>query len=130
MTIRFAAAWGGATPVVLRPLCLSAPLDAVNDNQLTAVLPASAPHPVQPDVGAAIGGVSLIDDPYNDALYHDALHHFAVHGLSAAEVARGHAQTADAMGDRKSCNRWIAICRQFDRRMANRFLRTLSREHP
>jgi hypothetical protein len=103
MTIRFAAAWGGTTPVLSRSLCLGAPLGASNDN------PPSprrlALHAVQPEAELDAGLAA-------------ALMHFARHGLSAATQARDEALAAHASGDVEASARWLGICRQLDRRMA------------
>jgi hypothetical protein len=103
MTIRFSAARGGVTPGYARKLCASAPLGAVNDNPRNidgnladTAEPAEITMPILPD----------------------ALRHFAQHGLSAALQARLKAEAASAEGDELACARWLAICRQFDRRMA------------
>lgn len=48
-----------------------------------------------------------------------ALKHFAEHGLSAATVARKHAEQAFFRGDRRSYIHWLGICRTLDRRMAS-----------
>jgi hypothetical protein len=116
MTIRFAAAWGGTTPAIARSLCRGAPLGAVNDNEATSrpVLrtpaaprsPQAAPHA-------------------DDALLATTLMHFARHGLSAASKARAEAEAAHASGDARASARWLAICRQFDRRMADAVARRL-----
>lgn len=112
MTIRFAAAWGGTTPAIARSLCLSAPLGAVNDNlpRLRPLLrTVKSPAPAATD----------------DAALAAALMHFARHGLSAASHARAEAEAAHALGDAPARTRWLAICRQLARRMADAAARRL-----
>ena len=48
-----------------------------------------------------------------------ALGHFARHGLAAAGAARDSAEAALLAGDRMQHQRWMAICRTLDRRMAD-----------
>lgn len=109
MTIRFAAAWGGATPAIMRSLCRSAPLGAVNDNFRMLTVrritqrTARTPAPVE----------------NGDELLTAALRHFGRHGLAAAAKARSEAILAHAAGDIDGRNRWLAICRHLDRRMAS-----------
>ncbi len=91
MTIRFAAARRGDSPVLARMLCASVPLRAANDNSWSL----SA-----------------------DELVQAALRHFALHGLGAAQQASENASAAFFAGDRQAYNRWLAICRVLDRRMA------------
>ena len=50
----------------------------------------------------------------------EALRHFAVHGLCAAERARDLALDARRNGEEDEFERWLAVCRLFDRRMAAR----------
>ena len=108
MTIRFAAAWGGATPAIMRALCPSAPLGAVNDNQRSLSLCRNNRRPVQ----------ALTEVDGDGRALTEALRHFARHGFAAAVIARTKAMEADAAGDGASRDRWLAICRQLDRRMA------------
>lgn len=115
MTIRFAAAWGGARPAIMRALCPSAPLGAVNDNRRAITLCSSAPRQAPP--GIEVDGQQLLTD---------ALRHFARYGLAAAARARCEAEVAQAAGDSQGRDRWIAICGQLDRRMANACARSLS----
>jgi hypothetical protein len=116
MTIRFAAAWGGMTPAIARSLCPGAPLGAVNDNP-----PRGRPvlRTVRSPAPAAPGA--------DDALLAAALMHFARHGLSAASRARAEAEAeaAHASGDTGASARWLEICRQLDRRMADAAARRL-----
>jgi hypothetical protein len=92
MTIRFAGARAEATSVIGAWRCRSAPLCAVNDNTW---------------------------EPLGDTVVGAALRHFARHGLSAAEHAATHAASALCAGDRDGGLTWLAVCRQFDRRMAD-----------
>lgn len=123
MTIRFAAAWGGKSPAIVRALCPSAPLSAVNDNHhrprghlAAAVVAAYAPSCSHPQEAA------------NDQrLLAEALRHFARHGLSAAAHARANAEAARASGDDETCRWWISICRQLDRRMADALANRIAR---
>jgi hypothetical protein len=112
MTIRFAAAWGGTTPAIARSLCPSAPLGAVNDNQ-------PRPRPVLRTVKSPTPAA------LDDATLAAALMLFARHGLSAASRARAEAEAAHALGDVRASTRWLAICRQLDRRMADAAARRL-----
>lgn len=107
MSIRFSAARGGTTPGFAYPLCPSAPLDAVNDNGRRAGRPGALATRARDDASIA--------DPL---VLPEALRHFAVHGLSSALKARAKAEAASAAGDELACVRWLAICRQFDKRMA------------
>lgn len=67
----------------------------------------------------------------NDALRLDetpvaaALRHFARHGLAAAELAAARARVAFQSGDIMSAADWLLICRQLDRRLADRVAATL-----
>ena len=92
MTIRFAAAQRSDSPFLARLLCASVPLRAANDNCW-----------------------SLSGDEIMKA----ALRHFARHGLAAAEQASAFASAAFFAGDRTEYQRWLAICRVLDRRMAD-----------
>ncbi len=125
MAIRFAAAKGHAIPVLSRVQCVSAPLDAANDNADRKCRSGS--------IGLSI--VSRETPPSANMMLHaandsqiltDALHHFARHGLSAAEHARRNANAARLEGDVSTCSWWIAICRQLDRRMADQFERHIA----
>lgn len=129
MTIRFAAAWGGSTPVIVRALCPSAPLSAVNDN----------PAPHGPRLRAARHDFASRSPQHrplsktlpkacnDERMLFEALRHFAKHGLSAAAHACGRAEAADADGDGSACERWLAICHQLDRRMAEAALRRIGK---
>lgn len=117
MTIRFAAAWGRTTPAMVGVLCCSAPLSAANDNRRADATPRRwIQHRTAAEATA------------NGRLLTEALHHFARHGLAAAARARAEAETAAAAGDDASRDRWIAICHQLDRRMADACLRNLKRQ--
>lgn len=117
MTIRFAAARGGITPVIIRALCPSAPLSAANDNG-GLLFPARSKAARG---RAARTAYAAIDNE----LLAETLRHFARHGLAAAAQARKEAEKAAAAGNRKARDRWIAICRQLDRRMAEACARKL-----
>lgn len=116
MTIRFAAAWGGITPAISRALCPSAPLGASNDNRRPVRLACSRKE-AQP----------LAELSPDERLLADALRHFARHGLAAAAKARSEAVAAARAGDHERRDRWLAICRQLDRRMAEDCRRGFSR---
>ncbi|MAC59807.1 MAG: hypothetical protein CMH85_16385 [Novosphingobium sp.] len=118
MTIRFAAAWGGATPAITRALCPSAPLGAANDNRRTMAL-----H------DAACARTRIRATPQHDPhLLSEALRHFGRFGLGAAAQARSEAEQADRRGDREAREHWLAICRHLDRRMATACACAFSRE--
>lgn len=118
MTIRFAAAWGGSSPVIMRSLCLSAPLNAANDNRRPVLLRAM---PMRKRSATAFTNAG------NDGqALTDALRHFGRHGLAAATKAREYAEAAHAAGDAKSRDHWIGICGQLDRRMARTCTRALN----
>lgn len=118
MTIRFAAAWGGATPSITRALCPSAPLGAANDNRRTMAL-----H------DTASARTRIRATPQHDPhLLSEALRHFGRFGLGAAAKARSEAEQADKRGDAEAREHWLSICRHLDRRMAAACARTLSRE--
>ncbi len=114
MTIRFSAAWGGTSPVIVRSLCVSAPLAAANDDpglrRSSPVLPSAANQ-----------------NGRDERMLTEALRHFAVFGLSAARHARANAEAAREAGDEPACEWWISICRQLDRRMADAFARRIAR---
>ena len=57
-------------------------------------------------------------DPEHDRLLQASLRHFGEHGLSAARVARSHAEEAFFAGDRARYDWWLGICRMLDRRLA------------
>ena len=118
MTIRFAAAWGGRSPAIVRALCPSAPLSAANDNRhenLRRVVAAYTAPSVPPQPAAN-----------DERLLTEALRHFARHGISAAVRARANAEAARAADDDEACQWWISICRQLDRRMAEAFARKIA----
>lgn len=116
MTIRFAAAWGGSTSVIVRPITISVPLSAVNDNPVIAGVPARLTRSHRKRTDLSRDGRVLTD----------ALRHFAVYGLSAASSARSHAVAAQSIGDEASRDHWLAICRKLDRRMADACERNLA----
>lgn len=93
MTIRFAGARDHANRQIRAWRCHSAPLCAANDN-----------------ARAVTDKASLIS----------ALRHFADHGLAAAERAGDYAAAARHHGDPAACHHWLSVCRQFDRRLADR----------
>ncbi|MEJ2410142.1 MAG: hypothetical protein P8Y48_12615 [Novosphingobium sp.] len=109
MTIRFAAAWGGTTPAIMRALCPSAPLGAVNDNHRMLTVRRIARRPARVIAPVESDGEILTA----------ALRHFGRYGFAAAAKARSEAVVAHAAGDHQGRDRWIAICRQLDRRMAS-----------
>ncbi|EIZ80832.1 hypothetical protein WSK_0514 [Novosphingobium sp. Rr 2-17] len=127
MTIRFSAARGGTTPAIDRALCPCATLDAANDNARAAP-PVPVPGRVSAAVSAQALGRRARDVAYDAPILPDALRHFARHGLSAALQASLKAEAAMAAGDKISCTRWLSICRQFDRRMAEATARSLDRQ--
>ena len=120
MTIRFAAAYGGTSPAIVRALCLSAPISGVNDNQLplaearTACQAAGERRPVV----CTTSDHAPLSPFHKEPLLADALRHFAKHGLSAAANARGKAKQARASGDLQGHERWMAISRTLDPRAA------------
>jgi hypothetical protein len=91
MTIRFAGAKANRRSALAPWRCRSAPLCAANDNARAPLL-----HP------------PLVT----------ALRHFARHGLASAELAAQRAAIAMGQGDRNASLDWLAVCRHFDRRMA------------
>jgi hypothetical protein len=95
MTLRFAAARSPECSPVARALIRRAPGVAINDN----------------------GG------PVDEAILNAALRHFAAHGLGAARVAANEAEQNLADGNHRQYERWLAVCRMLDRRLANRLAR-------
>ena len=65
--------------------------------------------------------------PIIDQRTRDALLHFAAHGLDAANVAARQAETAAAIEDSESYDRWLGICDALDTREAAR-VREASRD--
>lgn len=65
-----------------------------------------------------------------DPLLITALRHFAVHGLAAADAAFTEADEARLRGDGLSRERWLAITRMFDHRLAARAVRVAADEGP
>lgn len=129
MTIRFSAARGGTTPVIMRALCPSAPLDAVNDNReppkprgRRRIAPGAASFASGPVLPSAAN-----QNGHDERMLTEALRHFAVYGLAAASHARANAEAARLSGDMQGCDWWIAICRQLDRRMADALARRIAR---
>ncbi|MCT2399860.1 hypothetical protein [Novosphingobium mangrovi (ex Huang et al. 2023)] len=116
MTIRFAAAWGGITPVITQPLCPRAPLGASNDNGRAVSVHTKVLQRAR----------ALPEADNDEQLLIDTLRHFARHGLAAAAKARAKAEMASRTGDDEARDYWIAICRQLDRRMAEAVTRDLS----
>ncbi|HKT84522.1 MAG TPA: hypothetical protein VJQ77_00390 [Novosphingobium sp.] len=118
MAIRFAAAWGGRSPTIVRALCPCAPLNAVNDNRresLRGVVAAYTAPQGRPQQAAN-----------DERVLVEALRHFARHGISAAIHARANAEAAHAADDGEAYDWWISICRQLDRRMADAFARRMA----
>jgi len=93
MAIRFAGARVDGTSPLHAWRCHSAPMCAANDN--TA-------------------------DRLSDATLIAALRHFARHGMAAAAHAGERAVSAREQRDRDACRHWLAVCRQLDRRLADR----------
>lgn len=120
MTIRFSAARRRTNSAVARALCPRARLDAANDNP--------RPGAKRPS-GLATPQTAPAPMPFDLPIVPEALRHFARHGLSAALHARLKAEAAQALGDQVACTRWLAICRQFDRRMAETTARSFDRAH-
>lgn len=92
MTIRFAGAHPEAASAISQWRCRSVALCAANDNARETL---------------------------DQGILGAALRHFARHGLAAAEQAAAQASTALQTGDRDGGLTWLAVCRQFDRRMAD-----------
>ncbi len=92
MTIRFAGACAQGQSTIAPWRCRSVALCAANDNARETL--------AQTVLGAA-------------------LRHFARHGLASAEQAAIHAADALLAGDADRGRDWLAVCRQFDRRMAD-----------
>lgn len=92
MTIRFAGACAEGTSAIAAWRCRSVALCAANDNAR---------------------------EPLEDSIVGAALRHFARHGLAAAEHAAARAASALRAGDRHNGLSWLAVCRQFDRRLAD-----------
>lgn len=105
MTIRFAAARPRLAAYVGCARWWPLPPPASNDNAVAA----------RPEPAPAC--------PAGDDLLRAALLHFAVHGLGAAAEAKAEALAALARGRVEEFRHWVAICRQFDRRMAARLAR-------
>lgn len=53
-----------------------------------------------------------------DPILRAAIEHFAAHGLGAAREAHRRAEQARSAGDDAQADRWRAICRMLDRRLA------------
>jgi hypothetical protein len=64
-------------------------------------------------------------DRIDNAALVAALRHFARHGLAAAEHASARALMAHRQDDRDACRHWLEVCRQLDRRLAERLSSTL-----
>ncbi|MBB4859716.1 hypothetical protein HNO88_003045 [Novosphingobium chloroacetimidivorans] len=93
MTIRFAGARSRGNCPSHAWRCRSAPLCAANDNTRTFT---------------------------DNAALISALRHFAEHGLAAAEQAGTYAAAARTHGDPAASQHWLSVCRQFDRKLADR----------
>ncbi len=61
-----------------------------------------------------------------DPLLTDALRHFAVHGLAAPEAAVDLAAEAASRDDADARDRWLAVTRMFDHRVAAKSARELA----
>ncbi|MEN9683093.1 MAG: hypothetical protein RLZZ427_844 [Pseudomonadota bacterium] len=110
MTIRFAAARPRISGLIGRSPWPLEPPRASNDNA-----PEPKPEP-EPEPAP----------PHRTDLLRAALLHFAVHGLGAAAEARLEALRCHARHQTKQALHWLAICRQFDRRMAAALARKLA----
>jgi hypothetical protein len=108
MTIRFAAARPRIAGLIGRSPWPLEPPRASNDN---AGEPEPEPTPAP---------------PHRADLMRAALLHFAVHGLGAAAEARLEALRCHARHQTEQARHWLAICRQFDRRMAAALARKLA----
>lgn len=126
MTIRFAAAWGGRSPVIMRALCRSAPLGAVNDNRREGQSSDAAKRAMAAYANPQAPLPLPMQAANDQLLLAEALRHFARHGLSAAAHARAKAEAARAADDDEGCTWWLSICRQLDRRMADAFARKIA----
>jgi hypothetical protein len=93
MAIRFAGARIDGTSPIRAWRCRSAPMCAINDNT---------------------------SERLHDATLIATLRHFARHGLAAAEHAGARALSARGVDDRQACLHWLSVCRQLDRRLAER----------
>jgi hypothetical protein len=97
MSLRFAASRQGNDAILARALTCVLPDSVANDN-----------------------GRPLGDIMGNPQMLRATLLHFARHGLSAADQARIEAERARLEEREDDFRHWIAVCRQLDRRMANR----------
>jgi hypothetical protein len=86
-----------------------------NDAILARIFERRVPARASNDNGRAIG--DLMADPQ---VMRETLLHFARFGLGAAASARNEAASAFEAGNDDEGRRWLAICRQLDRRMARK----------
>ncbi|MFM5929531.1 MAG: hypothetical protein ACKOPQ_01335 [Novosphingobium sp.] len=101
MSLRFAPSRNANDAILARIFARKGPARPVNDN------------------GIPIG--DLMADPQ---IMRETLMHLAQFGMGAAPQARSRALSAFDAGDETEGRRWLAICRQLDRRMA----RTLEKQ--
>jgi hypothetical protein len=101
MPLHFAASRSGQDAILARIFGHRVEVQAANDN------------------GRPMG--ELMGDPQ---VLRATLLHFARYGLSAADAARDEAVAAFGANDEDAGRRWLAICRQLDRRMARRLERS------
>lgn len=92
MSVSFAAARSVSASPVARVLARRTLAQAANDDRALGVV--------------------------DDAILQAALRHFAVHGLGAAKAAHDEALRARQAGDVPGQDKWTAICRLFDKRLA------------
>lgn len=95
--------------------------------RFAAARPATVAHfAVRPRrIGAFRAANDNAEGIANPEVLRAALMHFAQHGLAAAAAARDEAEAALKREDASSAERWLEICRTFDRRMATRFAQTM-----
>jgi hypothetical protein len=72
-------------------------------------------RPIAPVTPANDDSAGLASDSILDA----ALRFFSVHGLSTPEAACAEAEAASHRGDRLAAVNWLAICRMFEKRLAD-----------
>lgn len=72
------------------------------------------------------GGEAVSGTARFDPLLADALRLFAVHGVAAAEAAMDLAAEAASRDDADARDRWLAVTRMFDRRLAAKSTRELA----
>lgn len=86
-----------------------------NDAILARIFERKGPSRPANDNGRLIG--DLMSDP---KVLRDTLLHFARYGMAAAQAAREEAVAAFELDDEAEGRRWLAICRQLDKRLARR----------